>query len=246
VAKELYNSIISKIASVVPMFAKALVDIELEKINATPYTVTPIQLRKILNEGILPKLKKFVKTPTELETMGVGMIVMDKNDKVVFSNAVAKKLIGTDEKVVFNNRKKFKNEQLEAVNSILKFLKKEKRVLAKRIKIEKPKIVLDIIGGSLIDKTDKVSGAIFFLQDITLRVALELETDRLYEELEKAKTSLEEKVRERTKELEKERKELTERMDELKRFQDLIIGREKKMIEFKKEIAELKNKLGEK
>lgn len=235
-ARELYNSIISKIASVVPMFAKALVDIELEKIGATPYTVTPIQLRKIFNEGVLPKLKKFVKTPAELETMGVGMIILDKNDKIVFINVAAKRFVGKDEKTIFVGKKKFDNEQLKAVRSILQFLKIEKRVLEKRVNIEKPKIVLDIIGGPVRDKTGKVSGAIFFLQDITLGVALELETDRLYAELEKTKTALEEKVRERT-------KELIKRIGELEKMQQLTVGRELKMIELKKQIKRLEGKL---
>ena len=234
-ARELYNSIISKIASVVPMFAKALVDIELEKIDATSYTVTPIQLRKIFNEGVLPKLREFVETPAELGTMGVGMIILDENDRMVFINVVAKRLVGTDEKIIFDDREKLENEQLKAVRSVLQFLKAEKRVLVKRVRIEKSKIVLDIIGGPLRDKAGKVSGAVFFLQDITLSAALELETDRLYVELEKTKTALEGKVRERT-------EELVKRIDELEKMQQLIVGRELKMIELKKEVEKLEKR----
>lgn len=77
-----------------------------------------------------------------------------------------------------------------------------------------------------------------------------------YAALEEAKTVLEIKVKARTRELKeltegldeqvKERtKELQERVAELERFQKLVVGRELKMIELKKEIKKLKKKLEE-
>lgn len=72
--------------------------------------------------------------------------------------------------------------------------------------------------------------------------------------LQEAKTTLEIRVRARTKEIEevaksldhkvKERtKELQEKLRELERFHRLAVGRELKMIELKKEIKELKKRL---
>ncbi|MBL7156066.1 MAG: hypothetical protein ISS87_00485 [Candidatus Pacebacteria bacterium] len=73
-------------------------------------------------------------------------------------------------------------------------------------------------------------------------------------ELEKAKSSLETKVIERTKELdaltrnleiqvEERTTELKEKIDELQKMNNLMIGRELKMAELKIEIIELKEKL---
>lgn len=50
----------------------------------------------------------------------------------------------------------------------------------------------------------------------------------------------------RTKELEKSYQEIKKRKDELERFYNLTVGRELKMVELKKEIQELKEKLAEK
>jgi len=77
------------------------------------------------------------------------------------------------------------------------------------------------------------------------------------QEIEEAKTSLEIKIKARTKELEeitqgledkvKQRtQELQEKVNELERFQALTVGRELKMVELKKKIKELEEKLREK
>jgi len=58
-------------------------------------------------------------------------------------------------------------------------------------------------------------------------------------EIEKAKKLLEEQVKERTKELQK-------RVDELERFHKLTVGREKRMMELKKEIEKFKKGPGNK
>lgn len=83
---------------------------------------------------------------------------------------------------------------------------------------------------------------------------LEEKVQERTKELEEARASLEIKVRARTKELqelterqeetiEKRTEEIKERMGELERFHRLVIGRELKMVELKKEIKELKEAL---
>ena len=77
---------------------------------------------------------------------------------------------------------------------------------------------------------------------------------KMHEELENAKTSLKIKIKARTRQLEEvneqqeeiiqERiKEIQKRSEELERFQGLAVGRELKMVELKKEIKALKEKL---
>ena len=65
---------------------------------------------------------------------------------------------------------------------------------------------------------------------------LEIKVKARTKELEELTKSLDQKVKERT-------KELQERINELERFHKLTIGRELKMIELKKEIERLKEKL---
>jgi C4-dicarboxylate-specific signal transduction histidine kinase len=76
-------------------------------------------------------------------------------------------------------------------------------------------------------------------------------------ELEKTKTELEQKVKERTKELEKTKteleqkvkertRELEQKVSDLERLNKISIGRELAMVELKKQIAELEQKLKKK
>jgi len=73
----------------------------------------------------------------------------------------------------------------------------------------------------------------------TLEVRIKARTRELLEE----RQSLEEKVKERTKELEKERGELAKKIAELEKFHRVAVGRELKMRELKKEIEKMKEEL---
>lgn len=69
-----------------------------------------------------------------------------------------------------------------------------------------------------------------------IEAVLEIRTKARTRELKELTESLEEKVRERT-------KELQGKINELERFNKLVVGRELKMIELKNEIEKLKKEL---
>ncbi len=67
------------------------------------------------------------------------------------------------------------------------------------------------------------------------------EVEKLAKELEGLNQSLEQKVKERTKDLEKSYQEIKGRKEDLERFYNLAVGRELKMADLKKETEKLKN-----
>lgn len=68
------------------------------------------------------------------------------------------------------------------------------------------------------------------------KMALEIKVEERTKQLQDLTKSLEEKIEERT-------KELQEKVEDLKRFNKLVIDRELKMIELKKELKECREKL---
>ena len=81
---ELFNSIVSKVAVHIPMFAKAVVEAGLEKVGANAWTATPLQMKRALDETILPKLRKFTARNQPVDVMGGGII----RTTAPFTNAV--------------------------------------------------------------------------------------------------------------------------------------------------------------
>jgi len=183
--KDLYDSVVSKIALITPMFAKAIVDMGLEKLGTNSYEVTPSQMRIIINEEILPKLKKFIKNDETLETIGGGKISFDSKGKIVSLNTSAKKFLLLKGKDLSDDNKIYQvlDEMglKEIVDSVLYH---EHEVSVKEVELEESKVKLNVIIGSLKDNQNKTLGAILFIQDITLKSAIELEVDHVYKRLE--------------------------------------------------------------
>lgn len=86
----------------------------------------------------------------------------------------------------------------------------------------------------------KLQEAQIFL--IKEKASLEIKVQERTRELEKGRKSLEMKIQERTKELQKEREKLAKRVGELEKFHRLVVGRELKMTELKKEIEKFKKR----
>jgi hypothetical protein len=116
---------------------------------------------------------------------------------------------------------------------------------------DKAYIITTLIAGAL--------GVFYFVADLSSSFSERLrkkrkETINAYKEAEEAKTVLEIKVRARTRELEELTKKLDEevkektkalqlKIEELERFNKLVVARELKMVELKKEIEKLKEEL---
>lgn len=78
------------------------------------------------------------------------------------------------------------------------------------------------------------------------KATLESTVAKRTKELRELTKSLDQQVKEKTKELQKSKAELEIRVTELEKFRKLTVGREMKMIEFKKEMERLKKELEKK
>jgi PAS domain S-box-containing protein len=125
-------------------------------------------------------------------------------------------LVGQDISVIF-----LEKEEIKKIEKAIKQREAEVRELTLLTK-EKKKIPVRIYSSIRKDREGNYLGYFLAFFDIS--------------EIKALQESLEEKVRERT-------KELQEKIRELEKFQKLVVGRELKMIELKKEIKNLKEEL---
>lgn len=95
----------------------------------------------------------------------------------------------------------------------------------------------------MIDSRRRLEKSLRELEDA--KTILEIKVKARTKELQELNQGLEEKVKERTKEIEKSKKEIEKKVFELEKWYNLTIGRELKMVELKKRISCLENKLEE-
>ncbi|OGF47698.1 MAG: hypothetical protein A2452_03450 [Candidatus Firestonebacteria bacterium RIFOXYC2_FULL_39_67] len=172
------------------MFAKAIVDSGLKKHGFTSDNITPFQMKKIINEEILPKLVKFMKGVETLEALGVGQIIFDVKKNILFINASFKRLVGLSEAV--ESKDVIAKAELEDI--IDSILKGEKENIVKETELKTSKLRLNIIGGPVKNAQKEITGVVFFFQDNTMRAALDMEMDHVYEKLEEKNAKLNEAI----------------------------------------------------
>ena len=172
------------------MFAKAIVDSGLKKHRFTSDNITPFQMKKIINEEILPKLVKFMKGVETLEALGVGQIIFDVKKNILFINASFKRLVGLSEAV--ESKDVIAKAELEDI--IDSILKGEKENIVKETELKTSKLRLNIIGGPVKNAQKEITGVVFFFQDNTMRAALDMEMDHVYEKLEEKNAKLNEAI----------------------------------------------------
>ena len=213
-SKEIYDSVVSKMAMSVPIFAKALVNRELREMGLNPYSVSPAQMYKIIRERLGPKLEYFMKTPEDIESSGTGVVVQNPAGEILSINQAAYRLLGVGG--IVRNRKASALKKMNGLGfSGALSDGKDKQVRVKEVSIRFPqKVDLCVLSGPMFDRRGKVSGRITFLRDETLRAGLEKEADSLLSRLENINRTLEKRVAARTRELSKLNRELVLKSEE--------------------------------
>lgn len=183
---ELFDSIASKVAVHIPMFAKAVLEAGLERYGANPWTATPLQMKGALDEYVLPKLRSFVSRYREAEVMGGGIIRTNREDRITSISSGIGQYIELEKKPDISDPSLFeKLHDAGLVMRIEEFAQTGGEHVIRRVKIERPyKSVLDITFFLVTDAQTKPAGTISSVRDITLPEALTEETASLYERLE--------------------------------------------------------------
>jgi PAS domain S-box-containing protein len=169
-------------------------------------------------------------------SMRDSLIVVNPKGTVVMVNKATEELLGYKEREMIGrpletlfeeNAKKLANLLKDGTieNLRVKYLTRDKKA-----------IPISLSSSEVRDKYGELMGRVIVAKDMR-------EIENLIVELEKARNNLEQRVREKTRQLEDSRNELILKLEELERWRKLTVEREEKMIELKRQIEELQEKL---
>jgi signal transduction histidine kinase len=192
-SRELYDSIVSKLATVVPMFAKSIVDSALEKHGFTPSGVNPAQMMMLIRDEIQPRIRKFTRPQAPVIAMGAGIVTTDSDGRVLWIDQMARILLGLPREAA--------DDDLSIVEGIRRIgigQADSERIspTVSEFFHEPSQRTINIAIAPRFDRDSKPAGCIAIIQDVTLRVALEDEVQRYEEALRTANRELEERNRE--------------------------------------------------
>ena len=89
-----YQSIVSKIGTVIPLFGKALVDIALKRHGFTVESISPVEMLELIKTEINPRLADRMKSVSTVLNAGAGLAQADDDERIVQANSVARRMAG--------------------------------------------------------------------------------------------------------------------------------------------------------
>ncbi len=185
--KEIFDSITSKLATQIPLFAKALVTQGLEYVGTTPYSVTPFLMKKALDEYILPRLHTYGKGATPIDAIGEGIIRTDTNGNILEISPVLLHLL--------NLKKRGKTSSQYNKEALIEFgilhppgerWDPGRKCISQKVELPPPnKRTIEVLITPILNPEKEIEEFRYLVRDITLSDGLLREIFDLYENLEK-------------------------------------------------------------
>ncbi len=92
--RAIYDTLISKIATLEPWFAKAIVDGAIERAGHVSFrTVSPVEMLHIIKSDIQPRITRRLPSHQSVLTVGAGLLITDHRDRIVHYNPIMRRLL---------------------------------------------------------------------------------------------------------------------------------------------------------
>ena len=191
--RSVYQSIVSKIGMVMPLFGKALVDMALRRRGHTAETISPVEMLELIKSEINPRLAHRLQTMSTVLNAGAGVAQADADDRIVYANAVVRRMSGVREQTL-------PSAELFATLRALGFIRPARELSS----LEIHELESDTLGKSfsvtlcpVVVDGGAPRGVLSIIQDITLREAIDDEIIRFHEDLRRLNESLSNEVSDR-------------------------------------------------
>jgi len=216
-SKDLYNSVVSRLGSLIPMFAKSIVDMAIEENGFQKDDMTPLQFQHIIENYINPRVKKMIGDTYSFHTAGIGRISIDNNGKIISISPIIIRILNHE---ISELEEYTENEYQKLVELGILYPFEE----FPELKIEEKEIpginrYLEITYFKL--GSDKNASAIAIVRDNTLRYELDCNIQEYSTKLELIKNELQianKGLKKRSEELEVARKRAEDASKEKSQF----------------------------
>lgn len=165
-SNSLYQSILSRLSTFAPLFAKTILDRAIMRRGKTPENVAAIDLLEILKTEINPKLSQEFKTNALIQA-GSGFIIFGTQEEIIYLSPMIKKVIRDNkinEKNLFTELRKI---------SFIRPIQEISELIVYEIELKEIEQTFNISIAPIFDHDMKITGGMSYVQNITLRVAIE-------------------------------------------------------------------------
>lgn len=233
------------IGSLLPIMAGSITDVILP-IWGIPVIGLAATLNSILAVSIVYAIQKYrfmgitpqLAAEKIITSMGDSLVVVNPEGTIAMANKATENLLGYKEEEMIGRPLEMLFEQDE--NELENLLRNEtmENFRMKYLTRDKKTIPISLSSSDVRDKYGDLIGKVVVAKDMR-------EIENLIVELEKARNNLEQRVKEKTRQLEESRNELILKLEELEKWRRVTVEREEKMIQLKREVEELQDRLRE-
>ena len=185
--REIFDSITSKLAAQVPLFAKSIVTQGLKSVGADPYSVTPSLMIKALNEYILPRLHSYGKGAEPIDLIGEGFIRTTSRGEILEISPIILHML--------NLHGRGESDLQEVRDTLIRLgilyppgeaWNPRKKCVSQKVEIPAPnRRIMEVLITPVLNQAQEVEEFQYILRDITLSEGLFQEIMDLYDNLDK-------------------------------------------------------------
>ena len=184
----IYFSVVSRLAAQAPMVAKGLVNAALRRHGLSPETVTPFQMKRLLETELLAKIESASRNAIHFESTGMGVVVANGQGEIVHIDPFVHALVGrvsSEDAHALHDRCLAKG-LLAAASAFTP----KRRIRISTAKPDSGGVTLKVTCVAAFDTKGILTEITAAIEDVTLSLAMEAESERLFAELEKANIDL--------------------------------------------------------
>lgn len=166
-SNSLYQSLLSRLATIAPLFAKTILDQAIAKRGKDSRSIGAIELLDIIKSEINPKLSKYKVQTNALLQAGSGFMIYDTNNSIIYLSPMLKKIVRD---LQFSEQNLFS----ELLNiSFCRPISEVSEIIAFETEVKAINQTFDISIAPVFDHEMKITSVVSFVRDITLRAAIE-------------------------------------------------------------------------